>query len=218
MPKSPRPGARSDDGTKEVSHSAEKARPKRGSFGLALQAASRITEVDITRFGDNSRTENTQKKYKNVHEKYFELNRAAVRRSSAKEGRYAIGGDIRMLAGVTEASDQGIITGMVTGIAALLRVSELLALQVRNVKLVYEGSSGPRAEIYIACSKTDQLWQGATVAVGCCCGDGPDPICPFHRLSGWVGAGSEDSRIFPYERKEFTVRGSDSEYMSLSIS
>ncbi|KAF4725723.1 hypothetical protein FOZ63_004589, partial [Perkinsus olseni] len=184
MPKSPRPGARSDDGTKEVSHSAEKARPKRGSFGLALQAASRITEVDITRFGDNSRTENTQKKYKNVHEKYFELNRAA-----AKEGRYAIGGDIRMLAGVTEASDQGIITGMVTGIAALLRVSELLALQVRNVKLVYEGSSGPRAEIYIACSKTDQLWQGATVAVG---------------LSGWVGAGSEDSRIFPYERKEFT--------------
>ncbi len=70
---------------------------------------------------------------------------------------------------------------MATGIWYLLRVGELVAL---NVEDVLKKRSGGKllVALHVRNSKTDQEQQGELVARECTCGEDPDDMCPAHLL------------------------------------
>ncbi|KAF4703793.1 hypothetical protein FOZ62_022397 [Perkinsus olseni] len=251
----------------------------RGSFKVAREAASNLSESDLVNFGNHARADSTRKKYDNIRSKYFELNKLAGRDPipfraetacvfiiSLVRGKYAFetidqytrvakqlareergevissledskvklflraaeklsvqagvseqrraatlsAEDVRALASVHEPLTRGIVTGIIVGVAALLRVSELLALEIRDIGIVRTGKTGARVDIRITHSKTDPLWKGCTIAVGCCCTDRgadsgeTDDVCPFHRIVPWISGRPADELVFPYERRYFT--------------
>eukprot|EP00435_Cladocopium_sp_Y103_P061886 s216_g23.t1 len=72
---------------------------------------------------------------------------------------------------------------LMTGVWYLLRVSELRALNVADVKVRWSGTGKWQLAIEIASSKTDQEGEGVTVARDCVCpAQAESDLCPVHIL------------------------------------
>lgn len=102
-----------------------------------------------------------------------------------------------------------IAAAILTGICALLRADELLALRWRDVfETSVEGSGRLILGLTIRSSKTDQAAEGQTAYLACTAADlgsGDDgagnnlscDYCPAHVLLGWRGNDGLDDPIFP---------------------
>ncbi|KAF4651053.1 hypothetical protein FOL47_000683 [Perkinsus chesapeaki] len=125
--------------------------------------------------------------------------------------------DLIEIANLDEPALEAVVCGILLGVGALLRVSELLSLAVEDCRIARDESS---LSLLIRKSKVDQRGAGSWVTVGCCCPNEEiiRAICPLHRVLRRLHcktpppcnkSSPELELIFPFDRREF-IKGLNS--------